>query len=173
MQLKMSGVLPGFVKYLFFEPNFQYCQSTTQNFWILPNIIVGMSPSGQNSQFWAWFLLRLKISEFYQTFIFRMSWMVKNVSLELKFLTRIKICQYFAKFKPSQVQGWSKLLILSPNLQRELKISGLCQIPSIRRSGVVKNLIFWARFSTCNWKFLAFCQISSLCNVQIGQKLSI
>ena len=55
-----------------------------------------------------------------------------------------KICQDFAKFKPSQVQSGQKCKFWS-EFKTELKIFGFCQISSIA-GWVVKNVYFEPNF---------------------------
>ena len=150
-------ILLGFVKNLFFEPNFQYCQSTTQNFWILPNFIVGMSRvvktlsfglnfycdwkflnftnfhlshvlNGQKCQFWAKFLTRIKISS-----LAGQGW--SNSRFQVKFTTRLKISEKYQNFfiSPNFILLGSrvvKILNFEPKFSTPLKIFGFCQISS-------------------------------------------
>ena len=140
-------ILPGFVKNLFFEPNFQP-QSTTQNFWILPNFIVGMSRvvktlnfgldfycdwkflnftnfhlshvlNGQKCQFWAKFLTRIKISSLAGQGGQTLDFKL-NLQRDWKYLD-------FAKFHPSQVWSGQKSHFWA-KFSKQLKISWFCQI---------------------------------------------
>ena len=161
-------ILLGFVKNLFFEPNFQYCQSTTQNFWILPNFIVGMSRvvktlnfglnfycdwkflnftnfhlshvlNGQKCQFWAKFLTRIKISS-----LAGQGWSNSRFQVKLqrdwKYLKNIKI-SLFHQILSFLGPEWSKFSILSQifNATQNFWI-----LPNfiVRASRVVKNVNF-------------------------------
>ena len=114
-------ILPGFVKNLFFEPNFQYCQSTNQNFWILPNFIDGMSRVVKTLNFGLDFYSDWKFLNFTN---FHLSHVLNGQKCQFwaKFLTRIKISSL-------AVQGWSNSWF-QVKFTARLKISGLCQIPS-------------------------------------------
>ena len=179
-------ILLGFVKNLFFEPNFQYCQSTTQNFWILPNFIVGMSRvvktlnfglnfycdwkflnftnfhlshvlNGQKCQFWAKFLTRIKISS-----LAGQGW--SNSWFQVKFTTRLKISEKYQNFfiSPNFILLGSrvvKILNFEPNFQHHSKFLDFAKFHlSWVQSG--QKCQFWAKFST--WlKMSAFCQLSA------------
>ena len=114
-------ILLGFVKNLFFEPNFQYCQSTTQNFWILPNFIIGMSRMVQILNFGLDFYCDWKCLNFTN---FHLSHVLNGQKCQFwaKFLTRIKISSLAG-------QGWWNSWF-QVKFTTQLKISGLCQIPS-------------------------------------------
>ena len=85
------------------------------------------------------------------TFIFRMSWMVKNVSFELNFWQE-------SKFHHWQVRG-GQTLDFKLNLQRDWKYLDFAKFhPSQVWSG--QKSWFWARFSM-QLKISWFCQIST------------
>ena len=124
--------LPGFVKNLFFEPNFQYCQSTTQNFWILPNFIVGMSRVVKTLNFGLDFYCDWKFLNFtsFELNLWQESkfhhWQVRggqtldfklNLQRDWKYLD-------FAKFRSFAGLEWSKIWA---RFSMQLKISSLCQ----------------------------------------------
>ena len=113
-------ILQGFVKNLFFEPNFQP-QSTTQNFWILPNFIIGMSQVVKTLNFGLDFYCDWKFLNFTN---FHLSHVLNGQKCQFwaKFLTRIKISSLAG-------QGWSNSWF-QVKFTTRLKISGLCQIPS-------------------------------------------
>ena len=102
--------------------------------------------SGHKLSIWAWFLLRLKISEFYQlsSFTCPQFW--------AKFLTRIKISSLAG-------QGWSNSWF-QVKFTKRLKISGLCQILSF--AGLEwSKIYFLSQIFNTNQNFSRFCQISS------------
>ena len=106
-------------------------------------------PEWSNSQFKPNFHRELKISKFCQISSFPCSeWSKMSVLSQIFDMT--KICQYFAKFQPSQVQSGQKCKFWS-ELKTELKKS-----------------IFWARFSTQIKIFLDFVEFHPLL-VQSGQ----
>ena len=181
-------ILPGFVKNLFFEPNFQYCQSTYQNFRILPNFIVGMSRviktlnfgldfycdwkflnftnfhlshvlNGQKCQFWAKLLTRIKISS-----LAGQGW--SNSWFQVKFTTRLKISG-LCRIPSFAGLEWSKISFLSQIFNATENVLILPNF-YLCMSRVVKTINFGLNFY-CDWKFLNFTKFHPS-HVLSGQK---
>ena len=187
MQLKMSGFYQALSKISFWA-KFPILPNHDSKFLDFAKFHRWYVPSGQNSQFWAWFLLRLKFLNFTN---FHLSHVLNGQKCQFwaKFLTRIKISSLAG-------QGWSNSWF-QVKFTTRLKISGLCQNPSFAglewskisflsqifnatenflilpnfylcMSRVVKTINSGLNFY-CDWKFLNFTKFHHS-HVLSGQK---
>ena len=113
----------------------------TENFWILPNFILCMSRVVKTLNFGLDFDCNWKFLNFTTFHPLLHVQSGQKCQLWAKFLTWIKI-SWFCKISSFAGQEWSKSR-LQAKFSTRLKISGFCHNYFIlRRSGVVKNLIF-------------------------------
>ena len=121
----------------------------------------GMSLNGPTTiESWAWFLLRMKVYEFYQLSSFAFAEWLRNVSLEVNLWQHSKITSLAG-------QGWSNYVAVK--IKFTTRKNKIWTLPNsiLRKSGLVKNRIFEPDFQ-CNWVFLDFAKFLPL-HVKIGQ----
>ena len=169
----------------------------TENFWILPNFILRMSPVVKNVSFELNFWHESKCWLCKMSSLAGQEW--SNSLFQAKFSTRLKISG-FCQISSFAGLEWSKIYFLSQIFNTNQNFSRFCQISSFAGSEwstlsffsqicsvtenfwilpniilclsrVVKTLNFGLDFD-CDWKFLNFTTFHPL-HVQSGQKCQL